>query len=249
VCLSSVALKAFSRIIERMAIEGELEEEQAAFRPGRQTQDPIHSIQTICDKFIERVKKGNLAFLHFKAAFDTVPREEIWNALARKNVPSKLIRVIKAMYETVEGVVRFDGKLAYAFLMERGVKQGDSLSPLSFILFMDEVLKICKRRNERMTMGYWNMRPVYCQALLYADDIVLIADSEEKLRGAVIEWTEILRGKGMAVNDMKSKVMSVHRIGDQVGNLHIMCNNRARADDQLRIFRNHHSSERVMRME
>jgi hypothetical protein len=44
VCLSSVALKAFSRIIEarlRMAIEGELEEQQAAFRLGRQTQDPI----------------------------------------------------------------------------------------------------------------------------------------------------------------------------------------------------------------
>jgi hypothetical protein len=41
VCLSSVALKAFSRIIEarlKMAIEGELEE-QAAFGPGGQTQD------------------------------------------------------------------------------------------------------------------------------------------------------------------------------------------------------------------
>jgi hypothetical protein len=50
VCLSSVALKAFSRIIEarlRMAIEGELEEEQAAFRPSRQTQDPIYSIRNL----------------------------------------------------------------------------------------------------------------------------------------------------------------------------------------------------------
>jgi hypothetical protein len=58
-----------------------------------------------------------------------------------------------------------------------------------------------------------------------ADDIVLIADSEVKLQGAVIEWTEILRGKGMAVNEMKSKVMRVCRIGDHVGNLHIMCKN------------------------
>jgi hypothetical protein len=105
--------------------------------------------------------------------------------------------------------------------MERGEKQGDSYCPLSFISFMDEVLKICKRRTERTTVGYWNMRPVYCQALLYADDIVLIADSEEKLQEAVIEWTEILRGKGMTVNDMKSKVMRVCRIGDQVENLHI----------------------------
>jgi hypothetical protein len=61
--------------------------------------------------------------------------------------------------------------------MKRGVKHGDSLSPLLFISFMDEVLQICKRRTERMRVGYWNMRPVYCQALLYADDIVLIADS------------------------------------------------------------------------
>jgi hypothetical protein len=60
--------------------------------------------------------------------------------------------------------------------MERGVKQGDSYCPLLFISFMDEVLKICKRRNERMRVGYWNMRPVYCQALMYADDTVLIAD-------------------------------------------------------------------------
>jgi hypothetical protein len=37
--------------------------------------------------------------------------------------------------------------------------------------------------------------------------------------------TEILRGKGMAVNEMKSKVMRICRLGDQVGNLHIMCNN------------------------
>jgi hypothetical protein len=89
-----------------------------------------------------------------KAAFDTVSPVEIWNALARKNVPSKSIRVIKAMYERVEGVVRLDGKLCNAFLMERGVKQGDSYCPLLFTSFMDEVLKICKRRTERTRVGY-----------------------------------------------------------------------------------------------
>jgi hypothetical protein len=52
------------------------------------------------------------------------------------------------MYERVEGVVRLDGKLSNAFLMERGVRQRGSLSPLLFISFMDEVLKICKRRTE-----------------------------------------------------------------------------------------------------
>jgi hypothetical protein len=76
------------------------------------------------------------------------------------------------MYERVEGVVRLDGKLSNAFIVERGVKRGGSLSPLLFISFMDEVLKICKRRTERPRVGYWNTRPVCCQALLYADDRV-----------------------------------------------------------------------------
>jgi hypothetical protein len=60
---------------------------------------------------------------------------------------------------------------------------------------------------------------------LRRDDIVLIAGSEEKLQEAVTEWTEILGGKGMAVNEINSKVMRLCRIGDQAGNLHIMCNN------------------------
>jgi hypothetical protein len=66
--------------------------------------------------------------------------------------------------------------------MEREVKQGDSLSPLLFISFMDEVLKIYKRGTERTRVGYWKMRPVYYQALLYADDIVLIIDSKRNYR-------------------------------------------------------------------
>jgi hypothetical protein len=78
---------------------------QAAFRPDRQTQDPVYSIRTICDKFIDTGKQVHLALLDLKAAFDTVPRVEIWNALARKNVPSKLIRVLKVMYERVEDLM------------------------------------------------------------------------------------------------------------------------------------------------
>jgi hypothetical protein len=39
-----------------------------------------------------------------------------------------------------------------------------------------------------MRVGFWNMQHVYSQSLLFADDIVLIADTEEKLQKSVIEW-------------------------------------------------------------
>ena len=88
-----------------------------------------------------------------------------------------------------------DGKEAEIFEMETGVKQGGSVSLLLFITMMDEIHKICRARTGRMKVGNWMMRPILCQALTYADDIVLIADTERKLQLAMDEWNETLEKK------------------------------------------------------
>jgi hypothetical protein len=51
----------------------ELEEEQAAFKPRRQTQDWIYSLRAINEKITSRGGTINLDFLDLKAAFDRVP--------------------------------------------------------------------------------------------------------------------------------------------------------------------------------
>jgi hypothetical protein len=124
----------------------------------------------------------------------------------------------------VEGVVRLEGETSGPFQIDAGVKQGDSLSPLLFVAFMDEVTKICKRRTDKTKVGNWRMQPVYTQALVYADDIVLIANTAAKLQQAVTEWTETLKEKGMSVNTAKTKVMQVGRTEEQISNVSIMCN-------------------------
>ena len=44
------------------------------------------------------------------------------------------------------------------------------------------------------------LEPVYLQTLLYANDIVLITDSEEKLQNCETEWGEELTKKEIKVN-------------------------------------------------
>lgn len=214
ICLSSVVYKLYTRILEqrlRRLVEHDLEEEQAGFRPGRQTQDHIFSLRMAVEKAWDRGRRLFLAFLDLKAAFDSIPRQEIWNALQEKRVPSDLISAIKSVYQDPKGIVRLNGSESEPFRFYKGVKQGDSLSPLLFIVCMDEVWKVCKRRTPRTTVGYWNLIPVQAQALLYADDVVLIADTREKLQAAVDEWSEELLRKGMEINATKSKVMLVGR--------------------------------------
>ena len=162
-------------------------------------------------KIIDKNKQICIAFLDLKSAFDSVPRKYLWDALIKKNVPKQLITAIQSVYNGSKGIVRIEGQTSKEFNMEKGIKQGDSLSPLLFINFIDEIIKICKWRTPRTQIGYWKMRPIQVQTLIYADDIILIAENEEKLQRCMIEWGEELGRKGMEINTKKSKVMCISK--------------------------------------
>lgn len=226
VCLSNVALKLYTRIIERKLrgyVENQFEEEQAAFRPGRQAQDHIYTLRTISEKMLETNREFYLAFIDLKAAFDTVNRRRVWEVCRRKGVPEYMVQVMESLYQRVTGVVRINGKTSETFRINKGLKQGDCLSPLLFITLMDDVTKKCSEKTRKTKIGNWNMEPVWVQNLLFADDIALIADTKEKLQNLVTEWTEELEERGMEVNRKKSKVMKFSRNGEIDENMRITC--------------------------
>lgn len=214
ICLSAVAFKIYSRILEnrlRSEIEHRIQDEQAAYRPGRQTQDHIYTIRALTEKRLDKNKELYIACLDLKAAFDMVPRRFIWEALERLDVSVKLRRVIKGINTETIGLVRLNGQKSTEFKMERGIKQGDSLSPLLFIIYMDSINELCKNETRNTGLGYLNLNPVMTQDLLYADDIVVIATSEEQLQRKITVWKNKLKDRGMQVNVDKSKVMKLAR--------------------------------------
>ena len=217
ICLSSIVFKLYTSILEkrlRKQIENKFSEEQSGFRPSKQTQDHIFTIRTIAEKAINRQRNLYLAFLDLKAAFDTVSKIEVYSTLNKLKVNTKLQKVIKSVCNEVRGVVRLKGKKSKTFEMKNGLKQGDSLSPLLFIAIMDQVLKQCKSKTKKHTVGNWKMQPIYTQALLYADDVVLIADTKEELQNVVTVWADEIKNKGMTLNVSKSKWMKITKGGE-----------------------------------
>jgi hypothetical protein len=65
-----------------------------------------------------------------------------------------------------------------------------------------------------MKIGNWNLRPVLIQALVYADDILLISDKQEYLQNAVIEWGSTFRERGLEINTAKNKIMKISKVQD-----------------------------------
>ena len=86
------------------------------------------------------------------------------------------------MYEKARTTVRTKQGSSEEFEVKVGVHQGSVLSPLLFVAVMEVVTR--------------KVREGLLWELLYADDLVLVAQSIEKLREKVQQWKACMESKG-----------------------------------------------------
>ena len=80
------------------------------------------------------------------------------------------------MYANVQSGVMINGWVSDFFDISLGVKQGCLLSPLLFDIFIDGLVDEIKRSSKGVKYG-----DTMIGILLFADDVVLIAESREDL--------------------------------------------------------------------
>lgn len=84
-------------------------------------------------------KNTFIVFIDLEKAFDRINRSKLWEVVGDQyyNIPPKLIRVIKSLYHNSKSKVKNREIDSRWFEVKTGVRQGGVLSPLLFILFMD----------------------------------------------------------------------------------------------------------------
>jgi hypothetical protein len=79
---------------------------QAEFQSGKSTTDQLFALRQILEKCNEfNITKHHL-FIDFKAAYDTIIRNEVYVGMSELNFPTKLIRLTKATLTTVTCCVK-----------------------------------------------------------------------------------------------------------------------------------------------
>ena len=101
----------------------------------------------------------------------------LWYKLLKAGIHGKVLSAIQSLYDSVSCCVKVNNYLTDWFDVKQGVKQGCILSPNLFSIYVNDLANDIKNLNCGIDIDAINI-----SILLYADDIVLIAESENKLQ-------------------------------------------------------------------
>ena len=151
-----------------------------------------------------------LAFIDYKKAFDSIDRNLLFFKLASIGITGKMYTAVQSLYSSPLAKVVLNEYETDYFHCPIGVKQGDCLSPTLFAIFINDLAQQIKDSELGVKLGNIESNEMeILSILLYADDIVCLANSEIDLQAILViieEWCQKWR---LEVNLTKTNIMHV----------------------------------------
>ena len=129
--------------------------------------------------------------------------EALFRKLENKGINGNFLDIIRNIYSSTECAVKINGKSTKQFKYEKGVLQGNPLSPLLFNLFINDIFEAIKN-DSSITLDGENS----FNALMYADDLIIMATSPEELQKSLDGLTAYCHKWKLNVNIKKTKCVT-----------------------------------------
>ena len=179
-----------------------LSEEQAGFRKDRSTVHQILTLRLLAEKAKRQGKKIYNCFIDFQKAFDTIKHKIIWAMLKSYGVDTKMVTLLQEIYEKSQSAVHIGKDNGEWFRTDVGTRQGDPLSPLLFIAYLERVMDQVRQN----TCGI-NISGILINNLRFADDIDLIDEDVSSLQRQIELTKTAAEQAGLILNINKTKTM------------------------------------------
>ena len=106
--------------------------------------------------------------------------------MLKSNINGKIFNIIYNMYQDIKSCVSLLGENSTFFSSYSGVRQGENLSPVLFSIFLNDLESFLMTNSEvGVTIDYnYTEISIFMRlvVLLYADDTVIVAKSENDLQ-------------------------------------------------------------------
>ncbi|GJS95185.1 RNA-directed DNA polymerase, eukaryota, partial [Tanacetum coccineum] len=194
-----------------MVISDIVSNTQSAFIAGRQILDGPFIINEILDWCKRRCKKVMFFKVDFAKAYDSVRWEYLIDVPKAFGFGSKWCQWIQGTFCFAKASILVNGSPTNEFQFHRGLKQGDPLAPLLFILVMESFhLSFNRVVDADIFKGIRLNNSLSISHLFYADDALIIREwSNDNLRSLTNVLHCFYLASGLRINFHKSQVLGV----------------------------------------
>lgn len=151
---------------------------QFGFRNSKSTSNCVFILYNIIQKILADKQNLYCAFIDYEKAFDTINHGALSYKLIDVGISSKMHNILKSLYKKVSSCIKANSNISDFFEISLGLKQGEPLSPLLFILFVNDVSSNLDFNS--LTENDLNQLCIFM--ILFADDMVIFTTDPKSLQ-------------------------------------------------------------------
>ena len=186
--------------------------EQTAYIPGRLINDNIRAMLSTIDLANrDDAIDGVVISLDAKKAFDSVDHRYIRDCLRAFGLDN-FVPIFDVLYTGLKSKIIINGKVVEGYSILKGVKQGDALSCIIFVLCMEPLIRNIKH-NDDVKRIESDLLPITVPNVYgFADDVsVITKNSQSGVQAIFTEYESFTKVSGLLLNANKTEILCFNK--------------------------------------
>jgi hypothetical protein len=187
-----------------------VDENQTAFICGRSIQGNFVLVQESAKRLFSKGRSSVFLKVDIAKAFDSISRPFLLSVLWQRGFGPRWLSWITLLLRSARTRVLINGAAGSAFHHGRGLRQGDPISPLLFVIAMDVLSDLFHAAEHAGGLAMLRTIELKHRVSLYANDVMIFARPDEVELQIVRRILDFFRGaSGLRVNFGKSSVVLI----------------------------------------
>ena len=214
-CDHKLITKAYSLRLTK-ALSDSLMERQTAYLKGRVITDNVRALLSCINMANQDLAiDGLITSLDARKAFDSVDHEYIRRCLIKFGV-GNFVPIFDTLYKDLNSDIAINGNVIKGYKILRGVKQGDALSCILFIMCIEPLLRNIELNPGILAVESRLLNVVIPKSFAYADDVNLVTINDRAtLKNVFCEYERLTKNSGLTLNAEKTEILRIKKDKDE----------------------------------